>query len=237
MDEAQRIVRFTAPRVVVALLAIVATLGVVGVVAVAARYTDMLPEEFPGDQILQQQFFLDQENNIPTWFSSALLLLSAGFAAVLGRFEPAPDRSHRRRWFGLAVVFGIMSVDEVASLHETFSSMIRDGLGLSGILYFAWVLPAIVLVGFLGLFYLRFLVALPRRVQVPLIAAAVIYLSGALGMEMVGGVLADGGSQDALAYGLVTTAEELLEMVGLSLLVYALLLHVEDCGTISIRVG
>ncbi len=236
MGVAQDTVRLSTRRVLRTLLAIVAALGVMGVAAVVARYTDILPAEFPGDQILQQQFFLDQENNIPTWFSSALLLFAAGSATFLGRFEPTGDRSRRRRWYGLGVVFGLMSLDEVASIHETFSSMIRDGLGLGGILYFAWVLPAILLAAVVGLYYLRFLAALPRRVQVPLIAAGVIYLSGALGMEMVGGVLADGGNQDALPYGLVTTLEELLELVGLSLLCFGLLLHIDGCSPISIQV-
>jgi hypothetical protein len=234
MDDARGSVHLNPRMVFRSLLAIVAVLGVLGVLAVAAMYTDVFSGPFPGDQILQQQFFLDKENNIPTWFSSALLLAAAGLAFFLGRFEPDVARSHRLRWYGLGVVLAIMSLDEMASLHETFTSMIRNALGLGGMLYFAWVVPGMLFVAAFGLSYLRFLFTLPRQVRVLLIAAGVVYLSGAVGMELVGGVYADGGNQDTLGYGLVTTVEELLEMVGLSLLTYTLLVHIEGSGPISI---
>ncbi len=58
-----------------------------------------------------------------------------------------------------------------------------------------------------------------------LIVAAVVYLTGAVGVELVGGLIYESlGEQRNLTYDLVITCEETLEMTGLILLIRAQLL-------------
>ena len=53
---------------------------------------------------------------------------------------------------------------------------------------------------------------------------AVVYVAGALGLELVGGLILDHGYAEAsVPYILETSVEEFLEMAGLTLLVRALI--------------
>ncbi len=221
-------------RVLRLLLAIVGAMALLGVTAEIVKHSPSLHGAFPGDKVLQQQFILDAENNIPTWFSSALLLSSAVLAALLAFIESG-SRSTRRHWKGLAVIFFVLSIDETASLHETVNSTLRERFDLGGILYFAWVIPGVVAVALVGLAYLGFVWRLPLQVRWKVVVAGATYLSGVVGMELVGGAWADSRGKENLGYGLITTTEELLEMLGLSLFIYALLVLLKRLGPLTLR--
>jgi len=51
-------------------------------------------------------------------------------------------------------------------------------------------------------------------------------VGGALGMEMVGGYYADAVTQRNLTYGLMVCVEEILEMVGVIVFIYALVSYI-----------
>ena len=80
-----------------------------------------------------------------------------------------------------------------------------------------------VLLPFIAVFYRRLILSLPRKTSNLILFAAVIYVGGAIGMELVGGKLFDSGGGGELSYALVATLEETLEMMGSIVLLYALL--------------
>ncbi|MGI9237145.1 MAG: hypothetical protein ACR2QZ_07090 [Woeseiaceae bacterium] len=67
-----------------------------------------------GDWAIQDRFNLDEEGNVPTWFSTALLLLVAVTAFVLR------ERGGGRIWLVTAIAYTWLSLDEAARLHELF---------------------------------------------------------------------------------------------------------------------
>jgi len=77
-----------------------------------------------------------------------------------------------------------------------------------------------------GLAYLKFLLHLPRKTRDLFLLAGSIYVGGALGMEMVCGYYADAVGQRNLIYGLMASVEEILEMVGVIVFIYALLSYI-----------
>jgi hypothetical protein len=101
----------------------------------------------------------------------------------------------------------------------------------------AWLIPAsILLIVFLGA-YLRFVLALPLGLRRSMITAGVIYIAGAVGMELVGGVYASTNGFRTLPYALITTVEEVLEMLGIVLLIHALVGQFATQESLVIRVG
>jgi len=76
-------------------------------------------------------FYVGNEQNVPTWYSSVTLLASASLFAVAARAEWRNGR-FAPYWLGLAVIFIALSIDEVASIHERTSEPV--GCGLSVIL-------------------------------------------------------------------------------------------------------
>jgi hypothetical protein len=72
------------------------------------------------------------------------------------------------------------------------------------------------------LLYLQFLAALPARTRFLFLLAATLYVGGALGVEMLGSNYYFHYGPDTLAYQLIITVEEGMEMFGVVTFLYAL---------------
>ncbi len=175
------------------------------------------------DFTLAPLFYFDKEKNIPSLYSS-LLLLSAGllnyFIASVYQARKLPYRA----WLGLAVIMCFLGIDEFATLHEELTPLVRMSLGTSGIFYYAWVIPYGIGVLIFGITYLRFLYHLPPRTRKLFILAGSLYVFGALGFELAGGLYDEiYPGHSGFLHALLITCEEIFEMVGMTTFVYALL--------------
>jgi len=177
-------------------------------------------------------FNVDEEENVPTYFS-VLLLLTASF--LLGITAVLESRGTRPWWPWAFLSFGflLMGYDEAFQVHERFIDPMRRflGGGRLGVFRFAWVAPGLLLVFFLTLAFFRFLVRLPAPTRRRFVLAAALYLGGCIGMEMVGGWLVERYGSNNWQYAIATTVEEGMEMAGLIAFVRALLLRWADNGT------
>jgi hypothetical protein len=221
------------PRLVVWALSVCASLLVVADLAGL-----ILHWRFGHDYIfgLAQKFDLDQENNVPTWFSTICLFLCAIALSVIALAQ-------RRRkglsayWFGLAATFVALSMDEAASFHELLVDPMRKLFDAGGLFFFAWVIPG----GLFTLGYLlicwRFLGRLPAETRRNFLVAGFVFCAGCLGMEMIGGRYVALHGID-LNYGLLVVLEEGLEMAGEILFLRALLAYLAnhvDAVTVGLR--
>lgn len=171
---------------------------------------------------------LDEEGNLPTYFSAALLAATAvGLAAAA-----ALVAARGRRAWPLAVPAGVaalLSVDELASLHEQLA-LLADLLGVDAGLRFSWVVPGAVVALAVGAVLLLVARELAPRTRWRLVVAGVVYLLGALVVETVTGGMfrpAEPGGLEPVqstAYVLLNAVEEGLEMVGALLALRAVLL-------------
>lgn len=175
-------------------------------------------------------FDLDQERNIPTFFSVLLLLFATLLLAVIAVLKWTQKAPHVSKWVILSCGFLLMAFDEGFSAHERLIPPIREllGDGHLGIFHFAWVIPGIALVLVIGLSLLNFLLHLPSATRLRFILAAALYLAGALGIELIGGHYAELHGTANATYGIVTTLEESAEMAGLILFIRALLKYCAD---------
>ena len=193
----------------------------------------------PGvDDSIINKFDLAKENNLPTFFATLLLLIVAGLAALIW----ASERSGRSRfaigWAGLAAVFFLMAIDEAASFHEMLIRPIREGFGLGGLLYYAWVGPALAFLAIFGLAYFRFWRQLPRPIRSRFAVAAILFVGGAVGVECVEGRSDERHGTHTPIFSALTTVEESLEMAGLLVLIQGLLTHLGTKGRpIELRVA
>lgn len=175
-------------------------------------------------------FNLDLESNIPALFSVVLLLLASFLLAIIALLEKKRAGTDVLQWALLSAGFGLMAIDESVSIHELFITPVRAWLGGQnlGIFYFAWVLPAIALVLVLGAYFLPFLFRLPAATRYAFVAAAVVYLGGAIGVELIEGQFRERQGNQNLTYNLIVSIEEGLEMTGVILFIYALLSYLAD---------
>ena len=128
------------------------------------------------------------------------------------------DEPYRRHWTVLGIVFFYISLDEAVQLHEHMSEWWSYG----GVLYFSWVLPAATFVILLGYLYLPFLNHLSPSTRRRFVTAAVLYVGGALVMELPLGWWTEQHGSDNLTYAMIDLVEETLGFAGVSVFLHAL---------------
>ncbi|NJD76924.1 MAG: hypothetical protein FIB08_07500 [Candidatus Methanoperedens sp.] len=72
---------------------------------------------------------------------------------------------------------------------------------------------------------MRFLINLPKNIRFLFILAGVFFVSGSLIMELAGGWYEFSNGKENLAYAMISTVEESLEMIGAAFFVYTLLIY------------
>ena len=169
------------------------------------------------DFTINELLNVDAEANPPTWFA-AMQLFAAGLLAL--SLAELRNDTQRWGWYLVAGTLTLMSLDEVSSLHEELGRPLRDALGTSGIFYFAWVLVAIPFVITMAVVLRRLLSSLAKQERRLFFAASGLYFCGAIGGEMVSGIVAD--DQESVGYVFITHVEEGLEYLGVAMLIYAL---------------
>jgi hypothetical protein len=150
-------------------------------------------------------FHVTGEGNITSWFSSLLLLFSAIVLLVVAKACSSQGGPYVRHWFVLFIIFAFLALDEAASIHELSIDPLRNLLNLSGIFHFAWVIIAIPLVLLFVIVYIRFLFHLPKDTRWLFIAAGLLYVFGAMGMDMVAGFILSNDLVQGRMYGILIT--------------------------------
>ena len=175
-----------------------------------------------------RHFALDAEHSLPAWYESFLMAAASGLLAIMAALARHRDPRNRLQWMLLAVIFILMSIDEVVSFHEVSIVPLRNAFNLSGFLYFSWVIIAAPVLLALAIFFIPFMLRLPTRTAVRFVAAGTLFVAGAFGMEFVGGYYASIGGMDYLPYKIAAVCEESLEITGMTLFVTSLLQHLAD---------
>ena len=215
-------------------------LALVAVNMALQTYLNLSNEQYvPGLPMMS----LDNEQNVPALFSTLLLFAAAPILAYIAARDRKDGGRDAAKWAVLACGFLLMGVDESLSLHERMIDPLRALLGRSfdldrlGIFYFAWVIPGIILVAGLAVYFLPFMSRLPRRTGIMLFVAAAIYLGGAIGVELVEGWWREGHGHRNVMYHAMVSLEEGLEMIGVIILIHTLLDFIStQYGQVSITV-
>jgi len=199
---------------------IIGTLIMASLVAQALRFGfDLTSKQTFG---LIRLFDLNNEANVPTWFSSIMLASSAVLLALIALAKRVSGDQWLRHWSVLSAIFMLMSLDEIASIHEGTTGALHNVVELSPILTNAWVLIALPILIVLSLMYARFLLNLPRRARWLFLLSGLIYISGVVGIEVLSGLMKYNYGTADIRFALMTTFEESLEMLGIMTFIYAL---------------
>jgi hypothetical protein len=172
-------------------------------------------------------FDFDHENNIPSLYSGLTLFLCSVLLFIIS-ISKKNKSPHCAYWLVLSIVFACLSVDEVWIIHEQVGGITEQFVTARGFLFFPWVIPYGLFLIFFVLAYARFLFALPRKTMILFIASGMIFISGALGFEVFSAKEASLHGCNSIKYCVLYTCEEFLEMSGIVLFLYALLLYLKE---------
>lgn len=173
---------------------------------------------------LVRLFYLGAEANVPTWYESIVLLICAILLAIIALTKKRNNDKYRFHWSALSIFFLYLSIDEAAQIHELFNIFLYS-FSSYRILHFPWVLIGILFVIIFITVYMRFLINLPKNIRFLFILAGVFFVSGSLIMELAGGWYEFSNGKENLAYAMISTVEESLEMIGAAFFVYTLLIY------------
>lgn len=211
------------------------------VLAVAFAATHWLNlQGYSGQLGFRRLFHMDDEANLPAWYSASLLLCAALLLAIIALAKTRHGDPFRWYWWGLAAGFAWLSADESAQLHEMLNRPAHAlPFDAAGAFTFPWIALAIPIVATVGVVYLRFLVRLPTATRNRILVAAALYLGAAVGVEMLEGALADAQGLSAQApdwtaegkfgldYMALLIIEETFEMIAIALFIRTLLEYVD----------
>ena len=192
------------------LLFILGLLLSANILAITLRY---FPENLLTSVL--QLFDFNTENSFPTLYSFIILLLSAALLSLIGMLSRRQG-SRGRGWFIQSLVFLFLAIDETLMVHEALMVPVRD----------AWIIPYSFLLLLLVFSLLPFLIKLPSDTRNSFFLAGFIFVSGAIGIEAFTGWYVTSFGEHNLVYEILYTIEELLEMGGIVLFIYALLNHI-----------
>ncbi|UYY57036.1 hypothetical protein [Sphingomonas sp. S2-65] len=202
----------------------------IGVMVIFGAVADVILMTYPGPTLQEtlHRLSLMRDDSIPTWVSSFLLLGCGVLLAVSARAAAESSPLYVKSWLLLALVFLCLSIDEVAMVHELTGIILRkvdpSVRQLGSVFRYSWVLVAVPVLAVLGAVLLRWFLSLDPRTKIQFTLAGILYLGGAVGMEMINAGLesaADG--HNGPLYALSTALEETLECVGLLTFIHALM--------------
>jgi hypothetical protein len=225
------------PRWVACLLAVVVTC--LTLLSIMARLAVILLPDFPLRDFTARLFDLDQEVNVPTVYSTLAILICSALMAVIARSELMLGSRHGRPWRLLSLVFLGLALDELFSFHEELTDRIDIG-ALSRFTRFSWVVVGSGLVVVLAVAFGRFFLRLPPMTRRLFLLASLLFVGGSLGMEAIGGYYGGPDRHDSPSYLIAAHVEEVLEMAGIVVFIYALLSYLRQVTptvVVEVRIG
>jgi len=173
-------------------------------------------------------FDLNSEHNAPTLYQSILWCFCSYFCYRIGK---ADSSKASKMWYLFSFVFFFLGVDEYTMIHDSFSEPLRNSFNLTGAFYFAWVIPYLILLVFLAPFAWNFLKSIPIKTSIKFVISGIVFVTGSLGMEMIGAGRHEAYGRSDWLYTVLTTIEESLEIIGISLFLYFLCEYITKINT------
>lgn len=165
-------------------------------------------------------FDASQEQALPTLFSALLLFITALLSFTIYHVN---EGRRRRGWLFLTLIFIFLMIDEFARIHEQFNRLRPYVQDSSGHFYYTWIIPYAVLTLVVGAILLRFIWSLPVNTRNQMLIAGIIFVTAAIGFEIMEGISSAENGTGNLNDKLLTAGEEFLEMLGVILMIDALL--------------
>lgn len=171
-------------------------------------------------------FFVDNENNVPTFFAVLLFIMCGLLLIYIGLITRFKNERFSKLWTILAIGFFYLACDDFMVLHEKLTkptNVLFRYLKISNDIQFSWVIPVVAILILVGIFFIPFFIHLPHRTKILFIVAGAIFLTGAIGMETLGGSIRSVFGPYSREYMIETSFEEFLEMAGPIVFLYSLL--------------
>jgi len=178
---------------------------------------------------ISREFRLQEEANIPSFFSALALFATALVALAVCHALPQGDRD-RLGWKVVAGLFAFMAFDEAGQIHELI--MLPHALTkYDRYLHYFSVFPYLGVAALLAAILFPFWVRMSREVRFMFAVAGILYVLSAVGMEVRENELVTAGlPETSLPLAINYALEELGEMLAVALFLRTTLTRLAELG-------
>ena len=181
----------------------------------------------PASQALEPLLRSDAESSLARWYFTLMMFLCSGAAAAVAQRvaqRPQPHAGGKLAWGSIAAVCLLLSAAKTTSAKSVVMHLARSALHLAR-LSIPRTVAAAALLAILAIAYLPFLAGLLPTTRRRHLAAAAVYLGGAVVLDVGNGFVWHAAGEGSLAYAASSTLEELVEGTGAILFLRAVLGH------------
>lgn len=182
---------------------------------------------------LSNRFDFNDENSVPQWFTQ-FVFLGIGVAGFTARFLTS-KKQEKRFWMVIGLLGVLLSVDDVATLHEFILQSIHNVFFIDSAPTFlrnAWLLLLpFILIGF-GWMCVSMFKLLPRRTTILCVMSGMVFIFGAV---VVDSIVNKYPLRSFEGQGLLGGLEGGLQLLGSSLFLYALIAFIEQKHGVRIK--
>lgn len=165
--------------------------------------------------------YVNSNDNLPKWYSSMLLTLAGVLLYLIAQKNRAP-KSHFFSWVLLSFTFFFLSLAKTTSFDQSFFGTIRMGLRVVGIQIAPFLFGVLLIALFLFLFA-PFFFMMEGKVKKYVAISVIVYVFVSLFFDVLSSQFYH--AQGRVWYVLLSGCEELCEMIGTIIFLYALLLQ------------
>ena len=159
-------------------------------------------------------FYMDNEQSFPTWLNALINFIPF----LLARALAVLDRPNAKNWWWLGWIFLVLSIDEIAGLHEILGMAVKARFHTAGFFYFAFVIPGAIFALATFMVFAGLLRRLPKKTSLGMIVSGGMFLTGVLVIESIAGNWSSLHGQENPVYFALVIAEESLEMLAMLLM-------------------
>lgn len=175
-----------------------------------------------------------EEGNIPTYFSTINLLLTAGLLHSIAEMVSRTSRRLAIPWRVLAFGFLFMSIDEFCDARmiiSTMSKALMNSQNITSVPYFsvAWTVPITAIVILLAVYFVPFLLRLRKVYLINFAIAGSLFVLATLGLETIEGYHAKEtqGVRD-FTFMVYVTIEEIIEIFAIIYFQHYLIAYMKE---------
>jgi hypothetical protein len=175
-------------------------------------------------ELFTTEFFVNNGENIATYWNMILLIFVSVLAFAIASIKQMQRDRFRHGWWGFGILFFYFAVDTLAGINRKLFVLLRDLPSMEGGFLYNWFYPltAVILI-LLLLFFIWFYFQLDAVNKFLFPIALILYIAGAFKAELFIEKYAELYGTVSNTYLMLIHAGELMEYLGILLMIYLLL--------------
>ena len=205
-------------------------LSITGILAIAHISLNLMPWITQHREIwrLVKFFDLTYERNIPAIYSTFLLACASYLLGKIALKKFRVKDHFSLHWSILSFIFIFLALDEFQEIHEGLDDFIKATFNSETLFAQNWAYSGLIIIILFIFFYWKFFTHLPPFTKRGVLLSGMIYVGSALGLEIIGSAYVETYGLLEFPYLFMTTIEETLEMIGITIFIYTLMPYLEE---------